>query len=256
MLLATWNLNSIRAREERVIEWLQTRAPDVVCLQELKCTNEQFPYDAIEGAGYRAAVHGQKTYNGVAILSRRPIEDITTGFNDGGDDSQARVISGTIDGARIVSVYVPNGKQIDSDKYDFKLQWLARLDKWLQSGVADGPFAMCGDFNIVPEPRDVEKHERWEGGVLYNEDLRAHFTRWIDSGLVDTFRIHHQEAGLYSWWDYRMLAFPKNNGLRIDHILATAPLAGRCTDAFVDREQRKGKKPSDHAPVIAELDWP
>ena len=253
MLLATWNLNSIRAREERVVEWLQTRAPDVVCLQELKCTDEQFPYDAIEGAGYHAAVHGQKTYNGVAILSKRAIEDVTTGFDDGGDDSQARVISGTIDGARIVSIYVPNGKQIDSDKYELKLQWLARLDEWLQSGVADGPFALCGDFNIAPEARDVSRPERWEGGVLYNEDLSAHFERWIDGGLVDTFRIHHQEAGLYSWWDYRMLAFPKNNGLRIDHILATAPLADGCTDAFVDRDQRKGTKPSDHAPVIADL---
>ncbi len=253
MLLASWNLNSIRAREERLLAWLVRRRPDVVCLQELKCTEDQFPFEAIEAAGYQAAVHGQKTYNGVAILATSAPEDISTGFGDGGDDSQARVIAATIDGVRIISVYVVNGKQIDSEKYAHKLEWLDRLERYLAAQDRTAPLAICGDYNIVPDERDVEKHEIWQGGVLYNEDLSARFKRLLDLGLVDTFRTHHDETGIYSWWDYRMLGFPKNNGLRIDHILATPALAERSTDAWVDRDERKGKKPSDHAPVLTQF---
>jgi exodeoxyribonuclease-3 len=253
MLLASWNLNSIRAREERLLAWLERRRPDVVCLQELKCTEDQFPFEAVEAAGYEAAVHGQKTYNGVAILAKSDPEDISTGFADGGDDSQARVIAATIDGVRIISVYVVNGKQIDSEKYAHKLEWLERLERYLAAQDRSAPLAICGDYNIVPDERDVEKREIWQGGVLYNEDLSARFERLLDLGLVDTFRTHHDEAGIYSWWDYRMLGFPKNNGLRIDHILATPSLAERSTDAWVDRDERKGQKPSDHAPVLTEF---
>lgn len=253
MLLATWNINSIRAREERLLAWLDRRQPDVVCLQELKCTEDQFPYDALEAAGYGAAVCGQKTYNGVAILAREPIEDIVTGFGDGGDDTEARVISGTVDGVRIVSVYVVNGKRIDSDKYALKLEWLERLHRFAARHDLSEPLAICGDYNIAPDERDVEKIDAWAGGVLYNEDLTARFERLLGLGLVDTFRRHHDEGGLYSWWDYRMLAFPKNNGLRIDHNLASEPLASTSTDAWVDRDERKGKKPSDHAPVFTEF---
>ena len=233
--------------------WLESRQPDVVCLQELKCTDDQFPYDVVEAAGYRAAVHGQKTYNGVAILAKSTIDDVTTGFDDGGDDSEARLIGGTVDGVRIVSAYVVNGKRIDSDKYAFKLAWLDRLEQFAARHDLSAPLAICGDYNIAPDERDVEKKEAWEGGVLYNEDLTARFRSLIDLGLVDTFRTHHQEGGLYSWWDYRMLAFPKNNGLRIDHILATPALAATSTDAWVDRDERKGEKPSDHAPVLTEF---
>jgi len=250
MLLATWNVNSVRAREERLLAWLELRQPDVVCLQELKCVDEQFPHEAVEAAGYHAAVHGQKTYNGVAILSKTPIEDVTTGFGDGGDDEQARVISGTVDGARIISVYVVNGKSIDSDKYEFKLQWLDRLERFVAGHDLTGPLAISGDYNIVPDERDVAKKEAWAGGVLFNEDLSARFEQLLGLGLVDTFRRHHEEGGVYSWWDYRMLGFPKNNGLRIDHILATPALAETSTDAYVDRDERKGNKPSDHAPVL------
>jgi exodeoxyribonuclease-3 len=250
MLLATWNVNSIRAREERLIAWLGRRRPNVVCLQELKCTDDQFPYDAIEAAGYRAAVHGQKTYNGVAILARSAIEEVTTGFGDGGDESQARVISGTVEGARIISVYVVNGQSVDSDKYAYKLAWLERLETFVATHDLSAPLGICGDYNIVPDERDVENADSWAGGVLYNEDLSARFQRLLDLGLVDTFRRHHEEGGLYSWWDYRMLGFPKNNGLRIDHILATPALANTSTDAYVDRDERKGQKPSDHAPVL------
>ena len=253
MLLATWNVNSIRARDERLLDWLQRRRPDVVCLQELKCTDDQFPYEAVEAAGYRAAVHGQKTYNGVAILAKKPIEDVANGFADGGDDSEARVISGTVDGVRVVSVYVVNGKRIDSDKYALKLEWLERLQRFVEKHDPSAPLAICGDYNIAPDQRDVEKVDAWAGGVLYNEDLSARFQSLLDFGLVDTFRRHHKEGGLYSWWDYRMLAFPKNNGLRIDHILASRPLAETSTDAWIDRDERKGKKPSDHAPVFTEF---
>ena len=198
-------------------------------------------------------MHGQKTYNGVAILAQADIADVTVGFSDGGDESQSRVIAATIGGVRIVSVYVVNGKQIDSDKYALKLEWLDRLEAYLAAQDLAAPLAICGDYNIAPDARDVEKEEIWAGGILYNEDLSARFQRLLDLGLVDTFRTHHSDGGLYSWWDYRMLGFPKNNGLRIDHILASASLADRSTDAWVDRDERKGHKPSDHAPVITEF---
>ncbi|MGD8817190.1 MAG: exodeoxyribonuclease III [Acidobacteriota bacterium] len=254
MRIATWNINSIRAREERLLDWLARRDPDVVCLQELKCTDEQFPYEAVEGAGYHAAVHGQKTYNGVAILAKKPIEDAACGFDDGEEEEEARVIGGTVDGTRVVSVYVVNGKRVDSDAYAYKLHWLERLQAYVERHDLEHPFAICGDFNIAPDERDVERVDAWAGGVLFNEDLTARFRHLLDAGLVDTFRQQHEEGGLYSWWDYRRLAFPKNDGLRIDHVLASAPLAERTTDAWVDRDERKGKKPSDHAPVFAEFE--
>ena len=186
----------IADREERLLAWLERVAPDVVCLQELKCTDDQFPYDAIDAAGYQAAVHGQKTYNGVAILAKSSIDDVAVGFDDGGDDSQARLISGTVGGVRVVSAYVVNGKPIDSDKYAFKLEWLDRLERFVAGQDLTAPLALCGDYNIAPDERDVEKKEAWEGGVLYNEDLTARFRSLIDLGLVDTFRAHHEEAGL------------------------------------------------------------
>lgn len=256
MLLATWNINSIRARQERLLAWLERREPDVVCLQEIKCTEEQFPFEALEEAGYHAAVHGQRAYNGVAILAKAPIEDVVTNFGGVADEAGARVISGTVDGARIISVYVVNGKRIDSDSYAVKLAWLDRLEGYLSEQDLDEPLAVCGDYNIAPDARDVEKEERWAGGVLYNEDLSARFERLLELGLVDTLRRHHDEGGIYSWWDYRRLAFPKNDGLRIDHILATPALAEASTDAWVDRDERKGKKPSDHAPVLAAFNAP
>lgn len=250
MLLASWNLNSIRAREERLLDWLGRCDPDVVCLQELKCTEDDFPFASLREAGYHAAVNGQKTYNGVAILAKHPIEEVVAGFDDGGDDAEARVIGGTVDGTRCVSVYVVNGRRIDSDKYAFKLKWLDRLRAYVERQDLDGRLAICGDYNIAPDARDVEREESWAGGVLYNGDLSRRFAELLDLGLVDTFRRHHEEGGVYSWWDYRRLAFPKNDGLRIDHILASDPLAATSTDAWVDRDERKGKKPSDHAPVL------
>lgn len=254
MKIATWNVNSIRARQPRLLNWLAKHQPDVVCLQELKVTDEAFPFDAVHQAGYEAAVCGQKTYNGVAILARAALSDVVRGFNDGVDDPQARLIAATVKGIRIISAYIPNGAEVGSDKYAYKQQWLERLQAYLSAGDLTKPLALCGDFNIAPELRDVAFPERWEGSVLFNPQMRDQFQRILQLGLTDTVRLHHAEAGLYSWWDYRQLSFPRNDGLRLDHILVTRPLAERCIGAMIDRDERKGDKASDHAPVIAIFD--
>jgi len=256
MKIATWNVNSIRAREERLLKWLATQQPDVVCLQELKVVEEAFPFEALRKAGYHAAVYGQKTYNGVAILARTEPTDVERGFGNGVDDPQARLIAATVNGVRIVSAYVPNGAEVGSDKYAYKLEWLQRLKTHLKDrDRLSVPLALCGDFNIAPEPRDVADPELWEGTVLFNPEMREQFRGLLELGLVDTFRRHHAEGGFYSWWDYRQLGFQRNDGLRIDHILAARSLADRCTEALIDREERKGAKPSDHAPVVAVFNW-
>ncbi len=257
MKIVTWNLNSIRAREERLLSWLSRQSPDVVCLQETKVTDERFPYQAVKEQGYHAAVHGQKTYNGVAILSRAPIDDVRVGFGDDVDDPQARCIGAMIQGVRFISVYVPNGNKVESDKYVYKREWLERLCAYLEkTRDPDTPLLISGDFNIAPDEADVAEPDAWRGTVLFNPDMTDAMTRLLDWGLQDVVRMRHPEPGLYSWWDYRQLAFPRNQGLRIDHILATRELASRATSAGVDRDERKGSKPSDHAPVMAELDWP
>jgi len=254
MRIYSWNVNSIRARIERVLSWLEDRQPDVVCLQELKCTDDTFPAEALREVGYHSAAHGQKTYNGVAILAREPLEDVTRGLKDGGDDGQSRVIAATVRGVRVMSVYAPNGQSVDSPAYDFKLQWYERLRAVLDARhTPDVPLCLCGDWNVAPADLDVHDPAAWEGQTLCTERERAALTRLLDFGLVDTFRRLHPDTVQYSWWDYRMLAFPKNRGLRIDHVFATAPLAARLIGAGVDREARKGKQPSDHAPVWAEF---
>jgi exodeoxyribonuclease III len=252
--IASWNVNSIRARQERLLAWLAVHQPDVLCLQELKVPDDAFPGNELRGAGYHAAVHGQKTYNGVAILSRTEPEDVRHGFEDGGDDGQARLIAARIAGTWVLSAYVPNGSQVGSDKWSYKLEWLRRLRAHLQDRYdRDQLLCLCGDFNVAPEERDVHDPKLWAASVLFHPEARAALESVTTWGLVDTFRMHHSEAGRYSWWDYRMLAFPRNNGLRIDHIFATAPLARTCVAATIDREQRKGKQPSDHAPVVSEF---
>jgi exodeoxyribonuclease-3 len=257
MKIATWNVNSIRAREERLLKWLARQQPDVVCLQELKVTDEAFPFEAVRQAGYHAAVYGQKTYNGVAILARAELSDVERGFNDGVDDPQARFIAATMNGIRIISAYIPNGAEVGSDKYAYKLEWLRRLKNYLNArGVLSMPLALCGDFNIAPEDRDVASPDNWEGSVLFNPEMRHQFSEILKLGLTDVFRLHHAETGLYSWWDYRQLGFPRNDGLRIDHILGTQPLIDHCTGAMIDRDERKGEKPSDHAPVMAVFNQP
>ena len=255
MLLASWNINSIRAREERFLAWLEARRPDVLCLQELKCTEEQFPFEPIKALGYDVAVFGQKTYNGVAILSKTPIANIRLGLEDGGDEHGARVISAIVSGLRVVNVYVVNGQVVGSDKWDAKLDWMRRLRAYLdRHHRPDEPLVLCGDFNIAPDERDVDRPDSWSSTVLYHPDGRERLREIAAFGLEDTFRLHEQGAGFYSWWDYRKLAFPKNDGLRLDIIYATPPLARRCTAAAIERNERKGQQPSDHVPVLATFD--
>jgi len=253
--IATWNLNSIRARSERVVAWLDANQPDVLCAQETKVVDELFPHEALATIGYRAVVHGQKTYNGVALIARDEISDVVYGFGDATEDPQARFIGGTVCGVRVFSAYVPNGSTVGSDKYQYKLEWLARLRAFLNKNEsADTPVLLCGDWNVAPEDRDVHDPQLWEGGLLVSQPERAALQKVVDWGFSDTFRMHCEDAGKFSWWDYRMLGFPKNKGLRIDHIYATESLRARCTESVIDRNERKGKGASDHAPVVALFD--
>ena len=249
MKIATWNVNSIRSRLDRLLSWLEKAEPDVLCLQELKVANDAFPYDAIRNAGYHAAVHGQKTYNGVAVLSRQEATDVRVGLDD--EDEQARLITVDLAGIHVASVYVPNGQSVGSEKWAYKLQWLGKLRKYLDERFdASTPLVLGGDFNVAIDDLDVANPQSWAGSVLCHQDAREaleNVKRW---GLTDVFREHHPQGGVYSWWDYRMLSFPKNDGVRIDHLLASAPMAQQCTAAEIDREERKGTKPSDHAPVV------
>lgn len=255
LTIATWNVNSIRARLERLLAWLDRTAPDVVCLQELKVPDEEFPLAEIEAAGYHAVFHGQRTYNGVAILSRTEPRDVAIGLDGGTEDDQARIIAATVADIRFVSAYFPNGQVVGSDKWSYKLAWMARLERHLADRYRpDQPFALCGDFNVAPEDRDVARPEEWSASVLCHPDARQALARIGGWGLVDTIRLHEQGPGPFSWWDYRMLAFPRGNGLRIDHLFVTEPVARRCTRGWVERNERKGKLPSDHAPVLIELD--
>ena len=250
--IATWNVNSIRARKERVLAWLADNGPDVLCVQETKVTDELFPFEDLASVGYKAVVHGQKTYNGVALLSKELATDVVRGFADNGDDSQARFIGATISGVRVFSAYIPNGSSVGSEKYQYKLAWLSRLRAFLDAHESpDVPLALCGDWNVAPDDRDIHDPLLWEGEVLCTDAERDALKRIVDWRLVDTFRMHCEEGGNFSWWDYRMLGFPKNKGLRIDHIYATERLAGICLGSEIDRNERKGKGASDHAPVVA-----
>ena len=252
MKIATWNVNSIRSRLERLLDVLQRHQPDVLCLQELKGTEDVFPFEAIQSAGYHAAVHGQKTYNGVAILSRTEPTDVHKGL---GRDPQARLIAATIDSVRVVSVYVPNGREVGCEHWDYKLDWLKKLRAWLKrTAKPTDRVAVCGDFNVAPRDTDAANPADWAESVLCHPDVRKAFDSLCGFPLVDVFAAQHPDGGVYSWWDYRRLAFPKNNGLRLDHILATGPLAAVCTSAEIDRDERNGEKPADHAPVLATFD--
>jgi exodeoxyribonuclease III len=251
--LAAWNVNSLNVRLPHVIEWLKTHRPDALCLQELKMEDAKFPMGAFDEIGYHAVFSGQKTYNGVAIISRSRPEDVTRDIA-GYADHQKRVIAATIDGVRVVCVYIPNGQTVDSEKFVYKLQWLAALQEYMRKTIAEyGDVALLGDYNIAPEDRDVHDPKAWEGQVLCTPQERAAFTALIGLGLVDSFRLFEQAEKSFSWWDYRMNGFKRNLGLRIDHILLTANLAARCTAGSIDVEPRKLERPSDHAPVVAEL---
>lgn len=252
MRIATWNVNSLRARLELALNWLAEDGPDIVCLQETKVTDDLFPHESLSELGYGVAFAGQKTYNGVAILSRLPIEDVLTSLPGAPGEDEKRFIAATVNGIRVINIYVPNGQEVSSPKFQYKLDWLDCLQTFLQTTHRpEESLALCGDFNIAPEARDLYDPEEWDGEVLFHPDERAAFTRFVDWGLGDTFRMHHEDAGLYSWWDYRGGAFRRNLGIRIDHILATPPLAQRCTDVTLERELRRLPKPSDHIPVVA-----
>ena len=252
MLIASWNINSLRKREARLLSWLSAAGPDIVCLQETKCSDEQFPTLALRAAGYFAAFHGQKSYNGVAILTKKEPREVRAGFCDEVEDPQARIVSATIENLRVFSIYAPNGQAVGSRVYDYKMQWYDRLVNCLHL-ERDGldHVLVCGDFNVAPSDLDVHDPALWRGAIMCSEGERAAFQKLEALGLSDTLRLRTQEPGIYSWWDYRMLAFPKNRGLRIDAILAGREMAARCHDAGVAREMRKGNEPSDHAPVWA-----
>lgn len=252
--VATWNVNSIKARHERAVAWLEKMKPDIVCLQELKMTTEAFPDDIFKDLGYHSAVFGQKTWNGVAILSREPVTNVILGMQDDSGDPQSRLITGTTCGITVSSAYFPNGQSVGSDKWEYKLSWMKRLRSFLDKHLdPSGSYLLCGDYNVAPEERDVAFPDRWRASVLCADEAREHLLNIKEFGFTDTMRLFEDGEGPYSWWDYRRLAFPKGDGLRIDHIYATQPLVEKCQAAYVDRDERKGTKPSDHAPVLVEL---
>ncbi|WP_394779712.1 exodeoxyribonuclease III, partial [Undibacterium sp.] len=248
-----WNVNSLKVRLPQVLQWLGDNPVDVLCVQETKLTDDKFPAAEIQAAGYQVVYTGQKTYNGVAILSRYPIDAVVKN-NPLFEDDHQRIISATIQGMRIVCAYVPNGQSLESDKYQYKLKWLAALHDWIQQEMAVHPqLALLGDYNIAPEDRDVHDPAAWEGMNLVSPAERAALQKLIDLGLTDSFRMFEQADKSFSWWDYRQLGFRLNKGVRIDHILLSAPLAANCTACVIDRVPRKWEQPSDHAPVIATL---
>jgi len=257
MRVATWNVNSLNARLPRVEEWLAYAKPDVLCLQETKLADSAFPAMALATLGYEAAHHGQGQWNGVAILSRVGIDDVVAGFSDqeGDETSEARLLWATCGGVRVASVYVPNGRMVGSEHYDAKLEWLGRLHRHVTTACSPtSDLVICGDFNVAPDDRDVWDPTKLHGGTHVSPPERAAVAALTDWGLEDVFRRHYPDPGLYSWWDYRAGDFHQGRGLRIDLILATRGLADRSTFALIDRFARKGKGPSDHAPLLVDFD--
>jgi exodeoxyribonuclease-3 len=254
--VATWNVNSLKVRLPHLLDWLAAHRTDIVCLQELKLTDDKFPLAELEQAGYRCAFAGQKTYNGVAVLvraERGQPSDVQVNLPNFADE-QKRLIAVTVDGLRVVCGYFPNGQSVGSDKYAYKLAWLAALRDWLKDELArHDKLLLAGDFNIAPESRDVHDPAAWEGQVLFSEPERAAFRELLALGLTDSFRLFEQPDRSYTWWDYRNLAFRRKMGLRIDHILLSPAAAAKCTACTIDMEPRRREQPSDHAPVVVTL---
>ena len=254
MKIATWNVNSLKVRLEQVKDWLRSESPDVLVLQEIKQVTEDFPAGEFEADGYRSLASGQKTYNGVAVIARDEPRDPATDF-PGFEDPQRRILATTIGGLRVVNLYVPNGASLESDKYQYKLRWLAALKDFLTAELdRHEHVVVLGDFNIAPDDRDVYDPEKWGDDVLCSPPEREALAAILNLGFVDVFREIEPEEKLFSWWDYRRFAFQRNAGLRIDLILANSALAERCTDSYIDREPRTWERPSDHTPVVAQFE--
>jgi exodeoxyribonuclease-3 len=256
--LATWNVNSLKVRLPHLLDWLASARPDVMCLQETKTEDAKFPAAELRAAGYEAVFCGQKSYNGVAILSRADLAEVQHGIPEFADDPK-RLIGATVSTStgplRIVSVYAPNGQAVGSEKYAYKMRWYDALAAWMKEELARRPrIAMLGDFNVAPEDRDVHNPKRWEGEIHVSEPERAAFRRLLDIGFKDAFRLFDQPEKEFTWWDYRLMAYQRGWGLRIDEILLSPELAGRCTGCTIDKAPRERERPSDHTPVVAELD--
>jgi exodeoxyribonuclease III len=255
--LATWNVNSLRARIPRVEEWIAYAQPDVLCLQETKQADATFPTATFEALGYESAHHGDGRWNGVAILSRVGISEVSTGLGKDIEQEGSRLLRADCGGVRVHSVYVPNGRSLDSDQYPVKLEWLARLRTMLdQTADPNKPLAVCGDFNVAPDDRDVWDPAAFEGATHVSQPEREALARIEEWGLVDVFRRLYPEDGLFTWWDYRAGNFHKHQGMRIDLVLVTEVLAQRANYALIDRNARKGSKPSDHAPLFVDTEVP
>ena len=253
MKIATWNVNSIKVRLPQVLSWLESERPDVLGIQETKIADEDFPAEDIEAAGYQVTFNGQKTYNGIAVLSRHGMTDVITDL-PGIDDPQRRVLGATIGELRFLNLYVPNGQALGSDKYDYKIEWLAHCRSYLREQLSRHErYVVVGDFNIAPENIDVYDPDGLAGQVLFSGAERHAFDELVSLGLTDTFRLFEQEPDTFSWWDYRMGMFRRNRGLRIDHILVSEAMKLQCTSCRIDREPRTWERPSDHAPVVAEF---
>lgn len=254
MLIATWNVNSILARMASVTRWLDLVKPDVLCMQETKCTDDKFPTLIFQERGYQCQLFGQQSYNGVAILTRDACATGSRGYPDDDETAQSRLITTQAGGINVITVYVPNGQMVGSEKYAFKLNWMKRLREFLDANYdRTTPVLLCGDFNVAPDERDVHDVRLWQGRILFSEPEREALQHIKDWGFTDAFRLHTEAGGNFSWWDYRAGAFRRNMGLRIDHIWISDPLVKRNVRTWIDMEPRTWEKPSDHAPVIAEF---
>jgi exodeoxyribonuclease-3 len=253
-LIATWNVNSILARLPHVMRWLDSVQPDIICMQETKCTDDKFPTLLFHERGYQCQLFGQQSYNGVAILTRETCETRHRGYPGDDETAQSRLITTNVNGIAIVNVYIPNGQAVGSEKYAFKLAWMQRLHDFFASNYDPAtPVLLCGDFNVAPDERDVHDVRLWNGRIMFSEGEHAALQHIKDWGFTDAFRLHTEAGGHFTWWDYRAGAFRRNLGLRIDHVWITEPLIARSVRTWIDLEPRKWEKPSDHAPVLAEI---
>jgi exodeoxyribonuclease-3 len=252
--LATWNVNSLKVRLPHLLDWLASARPDAMCLQETKTEDANFPVAELRAAGYEAVFCGQKSYNGVAILARSAPQEVQHGIPNFADDPK-RVIAATVNGVRVISIYAPNGQSLESDKYAYKLKWFEALAGWLADELPRRPrIAVLGDYNVAPEDRDVHNPKRWAGGIHVSEPERRAFRKLLETGFKDAFRLFEQPEKEFTWWDYRLNAYQRGWGLRIDEILLSPELAARCTSCTIDRSPRERERPSDHTPVVADLD--